>query len=981
MVESLEIKQSRKYTISLQILGWSLMLIFAFHASTHMVGAGDTWVALACGRHFINHGVDTVEPFSANSHKAGPTQEDIDNWPGAAGWLAKTVGLETVKYWHPTGWVNQNWLTHVIFYWLSHLSPLADAESDSFNTLVYWKFAIYIITIICIYYTARVLGAGHILSAIFACFALFIGRSFLDIRPAGFSNFLTAVFLLILILATYRNILYIWLIVPISVFWCNVHGGYIYIFIILVPFVGLHFLTSFSKNRFISIGKRGLYHTIAVGIVTFLAVIIFNPFHLTNLTHTFIISFSKHAEMWRTVNEWHPAFEWGNPVGTSYPFLVMFVMGIGLIIFSPISRTLKPRLLKGPPKQLGMQQKQYTTLSRVLGYAAAIFLFWATLIAFSFADLKPADFFICFCFAVILLLSVYNNVHFIYLIVLLTILALGTASPEKAYAGKYIYPFLILPGYVILHTVASLLSDKLVLRKKDIIFVSGVAFAAFVVMLVFFNPLQTAEGVTVSSFFQLQKVWRPNYTNNAVPNYSNILVVLYAVNLLSIIIGLTLPKLRASYLTPTKPENNSSTESYTLPKIDLAIIVVVVLTVYMAIRSRRFIPIAAIAACPLMASLTEQLIRVISASRNFYKHKRLVVSPVPRRLQQGFVYAGITAVLVFGIFWGLKFKRVYLDFWPTDEHFNSVFMRMTASNVKPFHAMRFIKDNKLNGKMFNYWTEGGFIAWGQEPDPNTGKTPLQLFMDGRAQAAYEPMAYHVWSGIMLGGPIGRQIMETSRLKGRKLTSDEYRRMGKEIGNKLQELKVWVILMPINAKNATFLSSIEANKEWFPVFVNNKQKMFVDRTTQKGRELVNGIMSDQTIYPNEFSKYLVQAHTLLFFVEGKEAKYKGLDLAMKAFEIFPSQASIREVMTALGFKELAPRVKSLLEDYVDEFLENRNQWAKENGYHHKVVTAMIASNYLGRLSQAQKDFKAVQFYGSTRDFCNNERKRIERKKRW
>ena len=69
------------------ILGWLAMLIFACHASTHMVGAGDTWVAMACGRHFINHGVDTVEPFSANSHKAGPTPEEIKTWPGWAEWM------------------------------------------------------------------------------------------------------------------------------------------------------------------------------------------------------------------------------------------------------------------------------------------------------------------------------------------------------------------------------------------------------------------------------------------------------------------------------------------------------------------------------------------------------------------------------------------------------------------------------------------------------------------------------------------------------------------------------------------------------------------------------------------------------------------------------------------------------------------------------------------------------------------------------
>jgi hypothetical protein len=245
-----EIKTKKRLALSgwPMILGWLAMLIFACHASTHMVGAGDTWVAEACGRHFVNHGVDTVEPFSANSHKAGPTEEEIKTWPDWAQWITKKVGLKTVKYWHPTGWVNQNWLTHVIFHLLTPKENARDSGNYSFNALVYWKFAIYIITVICVYYMGRLLGAHPALSAAFACFAMFVGRSFFDIRPAGFSNLLVAVFLLILILTTYRNVLYIWLIIPVVVFWCNVHGGYIYAFIMLVPFVALNLLTSISRN-------------------------------------------------------------------------------------------------------------------------------------------------------------------------------------------------------------------------------------------------------------------------------------------------------------------------------------------------------------------------------------------------------------------------------------------------------------------------------------------------------------------------------------------------------------------------------------------------------------------------------------------------------------------------------------------------------------------------------------------------------------
>jgi hypothetical protein len=119
------------------IVGWLAMLIFTIHACTHMVAAGDTWVAMACGRHFVSHGMDTVEPFSAHSHEPGPTEAEIQTWPGWARWIVDKVGIETVKRWHPTGWINQNWLTHVIFYSLVPKSSYTDGVSFSSNALVY----------------------------------------------------------------------------------------------------------------------------------------------------------------------------------------------------------------------------------------------------------------------------------------------------------------------------------------------------------------------------------------------------------------------------------------------------------------------------------------------------------------------------------------------------------------------------------------------------------------------------------------------------------------------------------------------------------------------------------------------------------------------------------------------------------------------------------------------------------------------------
>jgi hypothetical protein len=932
------------------------MLIFTFHACTHMVAAGDTWVAMACGRHFVNHGVNTVEPFSANSHKAGPTQEEIKTWPEWAQWIVSKVGLETVKYWHPTGWVNQNWLTHVIFYSLVPKSSYADGVSFTSNALVYWKFAIYILTVICVYYTGRLLGVHPVLCAVFSCFAMFTGRSFLDVRPAGFSNMLVAVFLLILVLAAYRNILYIWLIVPLSVFWCGVHGGYIYTFIMLIPFIGLHLLTNcnrkwtailynvtawpflyfvvskagltistflfiillivldfaliFFKRNLVSIGSKGVYHSIAAYFVAFLAVILFNPFHLTNLTHTFAISASKHAERWRNIHEWHPAFAWDNPVGTAVPFLVMYI-------------------------------------------------------------------------------------------------------------------------------------------------IAWVALASWIVVL--------------------------KATSNSV--------------------------------RPRAKRKADNSQRYQWPKIDLSLMLIAALTIYMAIRSRRFIPIAAIVACPIIAMFIDQIIRAISATRNFRKHNRLTVSPMSVNVQLIFILAGAAAVLFFGTWWGAKFKRVYLDPWPADPKLNSVFMRMTASDAKPFYTLKFIKDNKLKGKMFNYWTEGGFIAFGQEPDPNTGRTPLQLFMDGRAQAAYDRRAFDLWSYIMAGGPpgsTGQQIIQAATMRARAarknikeiLTGDDYRNIGQSIGQALKERDVWVVLMPFGQFDSIFVKALQRNGDWFVVFLNNKQKLFVDITTPQGKAIFEN-MDDKTVYPDDFSKSLALAHKKLLSVpelererqqiarvqksvkakfdnevaviKAKEkelaqfkgnltqlseqlktlqqrlelaeqqqtpelgelrnqkqqiekeiettkaklqnensvikprekaaaqfreqladisgqlkavrdrlltAQRKGLGLAIEAFNLHPSPAPMLEIiLVAARLVELRPDVDKFCKDYIDKFTENKNSWAEQDGYRHRIEAARLASFHLENVARMQKDTKLAEFYADIRRRCLNERRVLGKERRW
>jgi len=980
-VDELRVAGCRNYALSgwPMILGWLAMMIFAFHASTHMVGAGDTWVAMACGRHFIDHGVNTVEPFSANSHKAGPTEEEIKTWPNWAQQIANTVGMKTVKFWHPTGWINQNWLTHVIFYWLANLSPFADAESLSFNTLVYWKFAIYIIAVICVYYTGRLLGVNPALSAIFACFAMFTSRALLDIRPAGFSNLLVAVFLLILVLATYRNILYIWLVVPLTVFWCNVHGGYLYVFIMLAPFVFLNLLTCIFRKRFVSIGLKGVYHTIAAGFVTLVAAIVFNPFHLTNFTHTFIISFSKHAEMWRSVNEWHPAFAWDNPVGTGFPFLVLFILSIGLTFFWLFSRFLLPKLLKAPKNELEAQEKLFNVLSKIFGCIAAVFICWVTFISFSFAEADIAGFLLCALFVGILLLSIYKSVHYIYLAIGLTLLAVWSGDAGAGYSGRYIYPFVILPGYFMLHIVAWLLSKTVKLKSGNIAFVTLSAVVSLLLMIFIFNPFKFEMPFSnaMQQFLELRRPWISRYENNIGITYEYLFDVLYIVNIGTIIIWLAIPYLQKLFsVLPDKVQEDSQTEQYELPKIDLSLMAIAALTIYMAYRSRRFIPIAGIVACPVIAMLIDQMIRTLSASRNFYKSRFLCVGPMPYNLRLFFIFAAAIAVVAFGAGWGFKFKRVYLDSWPGDSQLSSVFMRMTASDAKPFGACQFIRDNKLKGNMLNYWTEGGFIAWGQVPDPNTGRTPLQLFMDGRAQAAYQPRVYQLWSNIMSGGPA------VQRAAIRRIAPD-YAEVGRWIGEQLKKYDVWVILLPLSdltVYRGPFLRGLGLNPDWQLVFIDDRQRLFVDITTPQGKELVEGIFNGKTLYTDEFAKDIIMAQRMLS-VSDMAAKKQGFDFAVKAFDLQPSQVAMQMILATAKYAEMQPLVNDFCKNYFDDFTKNRELYAEQDGYLYRIWAALLSGRYLREEAVKQGNNELVKFYSTKTQEYEDEQAPLQREKRW
>ncbi|MHC5137641.1 MAG: hypothetical protein ACYSN7_03715 [Planctomycetota bacterium] len=822
---------------------------------------------------------------SFNSHPAGPSEETLQKYPK---W---TQGI--IKKWHPTGWINQNWLTHLIFYKLA--SWFGDGESYNYNALVYWKFAIYFLAVICVYATGRLIGAGAFLSAAGACFAMVIGRTFYDIRPSGYSNLLVPVLILLLALSVYRNYRLIWLIVPLVVFWANVHGGYLYAFIMLVPFVGVHLLLRLPRRWTICTGFIALWLVMYLMSYKFIC----NNYYLQvqallgKSDAVPILFKDKILIVWAILATLSVVLTVLKNIKPG-PFYAYHI-GTGIIYFLSVA----PRFLAEIPNNLTSHFKEI--------YSSFIFG---------------------------------SQISFLFVSVIGVLLLLAMALKKER--------FIALPAKGIYHAIAA----------------SIVSFIAMIV----FNPFHLTNlthtfEISVSkhaeSWRQVNE-WKPAFDwmdktttqPNPVGNEEAfaVLCILTAIAMLFWLIGQFLkPKSVTKRVRKNQPPE-ISTDAFQWPKIDLAIIVVSLLTIYMAIRSRRFIAIAGPAAAPAVFLMILQSWQMFSAWFSWKKDGLLQAHSLSPIIQRFVRYATVLVILGFGVYWGMKYKRIYLDPWPTDDRYNTVFMRMTASHLKPFEVGEFINDNEINGRVFNYWTEGGAVAFGQIPDPENGKIPLKLFMDGRAQAAYDHDIFRLWQTIHAGGPVARQAM----MKDKKIDPERMKEVAAWIDEQLRKHEVWVALMPKSQESSTFMRALTQRANWKTAYLDNTQHLLVNIETPQGKQLIDKILKDEAVFPDAYSKS-VTTSTAIFENNYRERTKDLYPMTKAAFENRPDPSSV------LPMIEIAKRIPGLrtmitadLQSYVDNFVQHKDDYQKQDGYSLRLNSAEISARFLSQLLPEQKN---------------------------
>lgn len=320
--------------------------------------------------------------------------------------------------------------------------------------------------------------------------------------------------------------------------------------------------------------------------------------------------------------------------------------------------------------------------------------------------------------------------------------------------GGFIYGLIVFTTLSVFETLALLIHKKWpsmesVSRTKLVVLfcVTGCLYILPAVFSPFgirnlFHPILIGIGEEAKVFQQIAE-WRPIWDKNGFGHtqWFQAFVIIFAFAwggwcLLRFLLGCRWIRFRFVLSSTGNPE--------CIPKFSLASCALVLVTLVMAYKSRRFIPLAAIVMTPYCARILQQSTTMILACGLLSGMKENLPGLKRRTIEFN---VGLMTTLFGGIVLyqfvtntsGLM-ERVRQK----DELNNTLFRFMASAERHPAGAVWFLNANKIGGTAFNDWVDGGYVASGQTPEPETGEPRCKVFVDGRSQAVYEVEHYLYW---------------------------------------------------------------------------------------------------------------------------------------------------------------------------------------------------------------------------------------------
>lgn len=286
--------------------------------------------------------------------------------------------------------------------------------------------------------------------------------------------------------------------------------------------------------------------------------------------------------------------------------------------------------------------------------------------------------------------------------------------------------------------------------------------------------------------------WQPLLTNRWLPLPWEFFVVLGLIPVLGVASWALRPRKGREKKGPA-PSRNREIGPWSFDFFLLAVVVV------MAFQSRRFVPLAILAAAPPLARLLGGLVQ---------------------RGRRAFVFATGAAVVLAVAAVGWRNARAYRPDHPVRRG-SSTFDRMhMVSDLFPVEAGRFLEQNHVAGSAIAAWEWEGYLRW-VHPE-------VRVLMGGRAQQMYPYELFQRWGLIQ--------------------TTDDGPRILRELGADLA-------ILPRGIRFQRLVADLSATGRWVCLYHDGHTVILADSLSATVRPLVGRALAGTLVYPTESSRSL------------------------------------------------------------------------------------------------------------------------------
>ena len=256
-------------------------------------------------------------------------------------------------------------------------------------------------------------------------------------------------------------------------------------------------------------------------------------------------------------------------------------------------------------------------------------------------------------------------------------------------------------------------------------------------------------------------------------------------------------------------------------EVSLAIfdIVLSLVVIAMAIKARRFVPLAAILLMPVVVSQAKWIFRAMGAGLDWIGTR--ATSGTVKSLFCGIVPALplVTLACVLLLASVTPVRNLFKWYSPNNPMIvgDSIFKRMVGWRQFPPGAAEFAKTNGLKGRMFNEWRWEGFLRY-YCPD-------LKPYIGGRAQQVYDLDHFLYYNGSIVSAANPRP---------------------------LSKLGIHLMIVPQDNKHAKMVDVMVngPNAKWAYVFRDNQSVVLADSLDDETRELIRRARTGELEYASE-----------------------------------------------------------------------------------------------------------------------------------